>query len=140
MIVILGERGGWPRPAPGDRSLAGRTAEPLLTDRTRVGGFGGAEGLARFLTEHRASAVVDATHPFAATMHANAAAACTAAGVQLLRVERPSWAGHPDADRWRWVDSHADAGAAAASRAPVLLTAGRQHTPDYVDSSATSPW
>ncbi|MCW2510459.1 MAG: cobK, partial [Modestobacter sp.] len=47
-------------------SLAGRVAEPVLPQgQVRVGGFGGAEGLAAWLAEHRPRAVIDATHPFA---------------------------------------------------------------------------
>ena len=48
-------------------SLAGRTSDPRpLPIPTRIGGFGGVEGLARFLAHERIEAVIDATHPFAA--------------------------------------------------------------------------
>ncbi|GAA3855345.1 cobalt-precorrin-6A reductase [Tessaracoccus defluvii] len=115
------------------QSLAGRTSNPLLTASVRVGGFGGAEGLLRFLTERRVTTVVDATHPFAAGITRNAALACAAAGVRLLRVDRPGWAKHPHADRWAWVDSHAAAASTvvALGSRRVLLTVGRQHTLDY---------
>ncbi|MGQ4818924.1 precorrin-6A/cobalt-precorrin-6A reductase, partial [Enterococcus faecium] len=57
-------------------SLAGRVAKPVLpVGEVRIGGFGGAEGLATWLAENPVAAVVDATHPFAAGMTANAAAA-----------------------------------------------------------------
>ena len=47
-------------------SLAGRVNSPSLPPgRVRVGGFGGADGLAEYLRGHQVSAVVDATHPFA---------------------------------------------------------------------------
>jgi precorrin-6A/cobalt-precorrin-6A reductase len=106
-------------------SLAGRVSRPALpVGRVRVGGFGGVDGLAVFLVEHRVTAVVDATHPFAATISANAAQACSRTSTPLLRLARPGWANHPDAGRWTWVDSVADATAIAGER-PVLTT-GRQ--------------
>jgi precorrin-6A/cobalt-precorrin-6A reductase len=108
-------------------SLAGRVARPQLPDgQVRVGGFGGPEALARWLLVHRVQAVVDATHPFAERISASAACACDAAGVPLLRLQRPGWAPGPD-DRWRWV-ADLDAAAAAIPElgSRVLLTTGRQ--------------
>ena len=61
-------------------SLAGAVRAPSLPDgEVRVGGFGGAGGLAAYLCAGRVAGVLDATHPFAAGMTANAAAACAAA-------------------------------------------------------------
>ncbi len=81
-------------------SLAGRTRRPLSPALpTRRGGFGGVDGLARWLAAHRIGAVVDATHPFAARMSANAAGACHRLGVPLARLERRPWTPEPD-DRW----------------------------------------
>ncbi|MGH3745055.1 MAG: precorrin-6A/cobalt-precorrin-6A reductase, partial [Mycobacteriales bacterium] len=105
-------------------SLAGRVRRPRLpVGQTRIGGFGGADGLATHLREHRVGAVVDATHPFAEGISANAAVACRAAGVPLLRLARAGWAGQPGAGRWHWVDDH-DGAARAAARlgSRVLLT------------------
>ncbi|QNG37377.1 cobalt-precorrin-6A reductase [Geodermatophilaceae bacterium NBWT11] len=105
-------------------SLAGRVAEPLLPlGGVRVGGFGGAAGLAAWIAEHRPTAVVDATHPFAATITANAAAACAASGTPLLRLQRPGWTAQPG-DDWRWADSLAEA--ATMVSGTVFLTTGRQ--------------
>ncbi|WP_345582206.1 cobalt-precorrin-6A reductase [Tessaracoccus lubricantis] len=116
-------------------SLAGRTADPLTVGATRRGGFGGVAGMVAHLREHAVEAVLDATHPFAADISRNAVAACAEAGVPLLRVVRPGWAGHPLAATWRWVGSHAEAAAVAAGDGrTVLLTVGRQHTVDYVDA------
>jgi precorrin-6A/cobalt-precorrin-6A reductase len=114
-------------------SLAGRVSRPALpVGRVRVGGFGGVDGLARFLVEHRVSAVVDATHPFAATISSNAASACARTGTPLLRLARPGWSDHPDADRWTWVDSVVEALGISGDR-PVLTT-GRQSLAEFL------PW
>lgn len=114
-------------------SLAGRTCDPALpTGAVRTGGFGGAAGLASWLRAHPVAGVVDATHPFAATMTAHAAEACAAAGVPLLRLERPSWRAHPDAPAWRWVADHAEAAAVASELDDrILLTVGRQQVGRY---------
>lgn len=81
-------------------SLAGCTRAPRTpAGETRIGGFGGIDGLAKFLPEHVIDAVVDATHPFAVTMGQHAALACERARVPLLRLERPGW--EPvTGDRW----------------------------------------
>ncbi|GAA3565349.1 cobalt-precorrin-6A reductase [Microlunatus spumicola] len=106
-------------------SLAGRVSRPALpVGRVRVGGFGGVDGLATFLVEHRVAAVVDATHPFAATISANAARACGTTGTPLLRLARPGWSTHPDAGRWTWVDEVTGVLDVPGDR-PVLTT-GRQ--------------
>jgi precorrin-6A/cobalt-precorrin-6A reductase len=107
-------------------SLAGRTADPVLpAGPVRVGGFGGAEGLAGWLAEHRPRAVVDATHPFAAQITASAATAAAAHGTPLLRLQRPGWTPGPG-DDWRYVASLAEAAEAVAGHASVFLTTGRQ--------------
>lgn len=107
-------------------SLAGRTADPVLPEGpVRVGGFGGAEGLAAWLAEHRPRAVVDATHPFAAQITASAATAAAAHGTPLLRLQRPGWTPQ-DGDTWRHVDSLAAAAESVAGYASVFLTTGRQ--------------
>ena len=107
-------------------SLAGRVAEPVLPPgEVRIGGFGGAEGLAEWLRANPVRAMVDATHPFAATITANAAAAAEATGTPLLRLQRPGWHEQPG-DDWRWVDTLEDAAAAVAGFAHVFLTTGRR--------------
>ena len=108
-------------------SLAGRTAAPRPEPvPMRVGGFGGAEGLARWLTENGIEAVIDATHPFAARISANAAAACRAAAVPLLALRRPAWERQPGDD---WIEAASvPACLDALGPAPrtVFLTIGRQ--------------
>lgn len=108
-------------------SLAGRVADPRLPrGELRVGGFGGPDALARWLRERAVTAVVDATHPFAERISASAARACPAAGVPLLRLERPPWRERPG-DRWHRVpDLPAAAALVPALGDRVLLTTGRQ--------------
>jgi precorrin-6A/cobalt-precorrin-6A reductase len=108
-------------------SLAGRVSKPALpVGQVRVGGFGGADGLADFLTANRITAVVDATHPFAARISVNAAKAAARTGTPLLRLERPGWADHPLAGSWTWVpDAPAAMRATDSARRPFLTT-GRQ--------------
>jgi precorrin-6A/cobalt-precorrin-6A reductase len=106
-------------------SLAGRVADPLLPPgEVRVGGFGGAVGLVAWLQDNPVDAVVDATHPFAAGMTANAAEACRLTGVPLLRLQRVGWTAQAG-DDWRRVDSLPEAAAAVAGFATVFLTTGR---------------
>jgi precorrin-6A/cobalt-precorrin-6A reductase len=107
-------------------SLAGRTQAPAASPLpTRIGGFGGAQGLAAYLRAHRIDAVIDATHPFAARISANAVAACASAGVPLAVLSRPAWRPGPG-DDWREVAS-VEAAAQALGAAPrrVFLTVGR---------------
>jgi precorrin-6A/cobalt-precorrin-6A reductase len=107
-------------------SLAGRVATPRMPPgEVRVGGFGGAEGLARWLREHEVGAVIDATHPFAGTISFNAALAAAEAHVPLLALRRPGWAS-ADGDDWHPVGSLAEAAdRAAALGSRVFLTTGR---------------
>jgi precorrin-6A/cobalt-precorrin-6A reductase len=108
-------------------SLAGRVRSPNLPPgRVRIGGFGGASGLAEYLRDQRASAVVDATHPFAATMSRNAAQAASRTGTPIVRLERPGWADHPRAGSWTWVPDATAARVAANSARRPFLTTGRQ--------------
>jgi len=106
-------------------SLAGAVPVPLLPEGdVRIGGFGAA-GLTGWLRDHATDAVVDATHPFASTMTAHAAAACALVGVPLLRLQRPAWTPDPG-DDWRMVpDLAAAAEAVAAQGDRVFLTTGR---------------
>ena len=113
-------------------SLAGRVRDPALpVGEVRVGGFStaardGVEGLAAYLTERAIGVVVDATHPFAATISTNAVAAAERTATPLLRLQRPGWRDHPDAARWTWVDSADQAVAAGATSRRPFLTTGRQ--------------
>ncbi|MBY6056737.1 cobalt-precorrin-6A reductase [Leisingera daeponensis] len=113
-------------------SYAGRTAKPVSQPLpTRVGGFGGVEGLAEYLKTESITHVVDATHPFAAQMSTNAVHACEAAGVPLCAFERPAWqAGEGD----QWV--HADSIEGAVNALPeaparVFLAIGKQNLAQF---------
>ena len=108
-------------------SMAGRVREPALPPgQVRVGGFGGVEGLADYVRTGGIAAVVDATHPFAAGISQNAAAAAELTGTPLLRLERPGWADHPLARTWSWVLDVAAARAAGEHASRPFLTSGRQ--------------
>lgn len=73
-------------------SLAGRVPDPALpVGPVRVGGFGGVDGLRNWLRTNRIGAVVDATHPFAATMTAHAAQACAELDLPHVVLARPGW-------------------------------------------------
>src|SRR5215472_2761200 len=103
-------------------SLAGRTTAPAAyAVPVRVGGFGGAEGLSQYLTAERVDALVDATHPYAAIISANAADA----RVALLALRRPPWVALAG-DRWIEV-SDAAAAVQALGEAPrrVFLALGK---------------
>jgi precorrin-6A/cobalt-precorrin-6A reductase len=108
-------------------SLAGRTAAPKVEPvPTRIGGFGGAEGLARFLQGEAITHLIDATHPFAAVISGNAARAAARAGVPLLAIRRPAWTRAPG-DLWTEVAGMAEAVAALGPEPRrVFLTIGRQ--------------
>jgi precorrin-6A/cobalt-precorrin-6A reductase len=107
-------------------SLAGRTGKPKPAPiPSRIGGFGGVEGLCEYLSSNAIDAVVDATHPFAEQISANAAKACAAARVPLLVFTRPPWHREPG-DDWIEVDSvEAAVDALGPDRRTVLLTQGR---------------
>ena len=117
-------------------SLAGRTTAPAPHPvPVRVGGFGGTEGLAAYLREQRIDVLVDATHPYAAAISANAAAAAPRAGVALLALRRAGWTPVPG-DRWIEVADAAQA-VQALGDIPrcVLLALGRK----AIEPFATAP-
>lgn len=90
-------------------SLAGRTGHlPQVPGRMRMGGFGGVAGLVDYLRTEDISAIIDATHPFAARMAAHAAEACAIVGIPRLKLLRPEWARTPG-DRWTEADNMAQA-------------------------------
>jgi precorrin-6A/cobalt-precorrin-6A reductase len=112
-------------------SLAGRTQHPtvpegVLEGAVRVGGFGGVSGLVDYLQAQCIDRLIDATHPFAAQISWNAAAAAHETGIPFLRLVRPAWP-KVEGDHWLEVESVAAAVMAIPSTAKrVFLTIGRQ--------------
>jgi precorrin-6A/cobalt-precorrin-6A reductase len=108
-------------------SLAGRTRRPVMPSGTvRIGGFGGDAGLVDYMQEQHIDLLIDATHPFAAQISFNAAAAAHVCGLPHLLLVRPPWA-PMEGDRWIEVESIAAAVSILPSVAQrVFLTTGRQ--------------
>lgn len=116
-------------------SLAGRVPDPALpTGPVRIGGFGGIEGLRRWLRDERIDAVVDATHPFAATMTAHAAAVCADLRMPHLVLARPPW--DPGAAIVVASDSEAAETVALRQYSRIFLTTGRSGAAAFVESGA----
>ncbi|WP_351228063.1 cobalt-precorrin-6A reductase [Streptomyces sp. NPDC002133] len=116
-------------------SLAGRVAAPRLPEgEVRIGGFGGAEGLAAWLRGHRVDVLIDATHPFAGTISFNAARAAGLAHVPLLALRRPGWA-PVEGDIWHSAGSLEEAARALpALGRRVFLTTGRMGLAAFADA------
>ena len=132
---IAGER-------PGDRlivSLAGRTKVPMPTaGESRIGGFGGAMGLAEYVCAENVTRLVDATHPFAVGMSRNAARAADLTGVPRIALVRPTW--EPVAgDRWISADCLAAARDALPDGARPFLALGRQHLAPFAMRTDLAP-
>lgn len=108
-------------------SLAGRTENPAAqVVPVRVGGFGGAGGLAAYLRQNKIDLLIDATHPYAARISANAAEAARMTGVPIVALRRPGWEA-VEGDRWMLVDTVASAVTALGSvPRRVFLALGRQ--------------
>jgi precorrin-6A/cobalt-precorrin-6A reductase len=120
-------------------SLAGRVAAPrALPCPVRVGGFGGVDGLVAELGAAGPDLVVDATHPFAARLSANAAAAADRLGRPRLRLLRPPWTPGPG-DDWHEVDDLAGAAdrLVTLDAATVLLATGRHHVAPFARAVGT---
>ncbi|WP_207502996.1 cobalt-precorrin-6A reductase [Shimia aestuarii] len=113
-------------------SYAGRVAAPRIQPiPQRVGGFGGVDGLVRYLHEHNITHVIDATHPFAAQMSWNAYHACREAGVDLVALTRPAWSAQKG-DDWTRVRDVAGAVAALGGGARrVMLALGKLNLPAF---------
>lgn len=115
-------------------SYAGRTDAPVAQPLpTRVGGFGGVQGLRDYLQREAITHVVDATHPFAAQMSQHAVQACARLALPLLALERPAWQAQTG-DRWTHVPDLAAAVAALPEQpARVFLAIGRQHVQPFLE-------
>lgn len=113
-------------------SLAGRTREPLVPafGEMRIGGFGGATGLAAYLAAERITHLVDATHPFAMGMSRNVTEAASATGVPRIALVRPPWV-KGSGDLWTEVDCLAAARDALPGGARPFLALGAQHVAPF---------
>lgn len=108
-------------------SLAGRTRSPAEQPVTvRIGGFGGADGLAAYIRQKGVSILIDATHPYAAQISRNASEAARLANIPLMALRRLPWQKQPG-DRWTEVESVGESVAAVREKSRrVFLTLGRQ--------------
>ena len=108
-------------------SYAGRTANPVEQPLpTRLGGYGGAKGLADYIIDAAITHVVDATHPFATQISRNAVAACTMTQTPLIAHERLPWTAQPG-DTWLHVaDTQAAVAALPTESARIFLAIGKQ--------------
>jgi precorrin-6A/cobalt-precorrin-6A reductase len=120
-------------------SLAGRVNQPRIpAGPVRIGGFGGVDGLTAFLKEGKIRAVIDATHPFASRISANAETACKQLGVPLIAFARAPWAKH-EADHWHAVpDTERAAAYIAKTASRVFLAIGRQQLDAF--ASCNNAW
>ena len=120
-------------------SLAGRTRRPASVPvPVRTGGFGGSAGLAAYLRDEKIGLVVDATHPYAATMSTHAALACERESVPRLVLHRPPWA--PEL-RDRWVDvpdAERAVRALPALGKRALLTVGSRELAPYIQEKSVA--
>lgn len=107
-------------------SLAGATREPApLAVPTRHGGFGGAAGFTSVLEDLGVTAIIDATHPFAARISQRTQSIAAARGLPYLQVLRPAWAPRPD-DRWHMVTREEEVATLVPVGATAFLATGRQ--------------
>ncbi len=116
----------------GTISLAGRVARPIRHPLAqRVGGFGGVEGLARYLIDNKITHLIDATHPFAARMSLNAVQASKAANIPLIALTRAPWRAQ-EGDNWITVPDIASAVSALdIPRERIMLAVGRMHLQEF---------
>jgi len=107
-------------------SLAGVGRVPAdLPCEVRVGGYGGAEGLAQYIRQQRIDLLLDATHPYAAQISHNAVSAAALAGIPCWALRRPAW--QPQAgDNWREVADWAELVEALKPFQRPLFTLGRE--------------
>ncbi|NRG16361.1 cobalt-precorrin-6A reductase [Rhizobiales bacterium] len=114
-------------------SLAGVTSNPeTYPVETRIGGFGGADGLADYLKKHRISAVIDATHPFARSISTNAVAAAGERKIPIVRLVRPAWQPEPG-DNWTPARDVEHAVELVPDGARVFLAIGRKEVSRFAN-------
>ncbi|MEM7303007.1 MAG: cobalt-precorrin-6A reductase [Pseudomonadota bacterium] len=113
-------------------SLAGRTEHPVsVPGNVRIGGFGGICGLCRYIKEHAIDLLIDATHPFATQISANAREACLITGIEFENRVRPAWE-KSEVVRWTSVTTEQQAIDALPRRARAFLALGSQQVAKLV--------
>ena len=117
-------------------SLAGRTRKPAaLVGQVRIGGFGGATGLANYLQENSIDILIDATHPCAGQITCNGAIASQLANILHLMLVRPQWE-KVTGDNWIEVESVEAAVQAIPELVKrVFITSGRQQLEPFLQRS-----
>jgi len=121
-------------------SLAGRTKKPAaLVGQVRIGGFGGAEGLANYLQQNSIDILIDATHPCAGQITHNGAIASHIANIPHLMLVRPQWE-RVTGDEWIEVESvEAASKAIPKSVNRIFITSGRQQLEPFLQRSQVYP-
>lgn len=108
-------------------SLAGRTQNPKLpTGETRIGGFGGVDGLIDYISKQNVDKIYDATHPYAINISKNAVQAAKKCGIEYEKISRQPWQKSID-DRWVEVASIQEAANKLPENATAFLALGRQY-------------
>ncbi len=118
-------------------SLAGAVRSPAdLGVPTRIGGFGGAQGLADYITQERIDMVIDATHPFAEIITNTAVNVCREAGIKYAMLTRPPWVAQAG-DDWHRTDGYAGLPQIIPDGVRIFAATGRGSLPALADLSAT---
>src|SRR6202522_3473237 len=106
-------------------SLAGRTSNPRTQPvHTRIGGFGGVDGLAAWLAQQAIEATIDATHPYADQISSNAVAACGRLAIPLATILRPAWRPEPGGQWLAVANAEAGPDGLGPAARPVFLSLG----------------
>ncbi|MGA9207583.1 MAG: cobalt-precorrin-6A reductase [Terriglobales bacterium] len=116
-------------------SLAGRTASPARQSvPVRSGGFGGAAGLADYLVSERIDILIDATHPHASVISANAVEAARKTDKRFVALRRRPWVAVAG-DRWSEVSNVREA-VRKLGQAPrrVFVALGRNELAAFKDA------
>ncbi|MEP3277777.1 MAG: cobalt-precorrin-6A reductase [Stappiaceae bacterium] len=120
-------------------SLAGAVSKPaVLPVKTRIGGFGGVDGLIRYLKDHKVDALIDATHPFSVQMKHHVDLAITETNIPVVHLIRPAWVAEAG-DKWLNVGSLKQAAEVLPSGSRPFLSVGRREIGIFADKQNISP-
>ncbi len=116
---------------PAIASLAGETRNPVKLDLPmRIGGFGGKNGLAQYLTDNQIKWVVDATHPFASQMTQTNADVCLNQDIPFIGLQRPAWE-PASSDKWHFIDTISELAGMIPDKSTVFLGTGRKTLSEF---------